>query len=51
MLQGAPVILLDNLQRQLASSTLESMLTEPVADIRAFGKLATCACCAARWCC
>ena len=39
MLQGAPVILLDNLQRQLASSTLESMLTEPVADIRTFGKL------------
>ena len=39
MIQGAPVILLDNLQRQLASSTLESMLTEPVADIRTFGKL------------
>jgi hypothetical protein len=39
VLQGAPVILLDNLQRQVASSTLESMLTEPVADIRTFGKL------------
>jgi hypothetical protein len=39
VLQGAPVILLDNLQRKLSSSTLESMLTEPVADIRTFGKL------------
>ena len=39
IIQGAGVILLDNLQRHLASSTLESMLTEPVADIRDFGKL------------
>jgi hypothetical protein len=41
VLQGAPAILLDNLQRHVASSTLESMLTEPVADIRTFGKLAS----------
>jgi hypothetical protein len=40
VLQGAPAILFDNLQRHVASSTLESMLTEPVADIRVFGKLA-----------
>jgi putative DNA primase/helicase len=39
VLQGAQAILLDNLQRLLASSTLESMLTEPVADIRGFGSL------------
>jgi putative DNA primase/helicase len=39
VLGGVGAILLDNLQRPLASSTLESMLTEPVADIRSFGKL------------
>jgi putative DNA primase/helicase len=39
VLQGVQAILLDNLQRKLASSTLESMLTEPIADIRGFGKL------------
>jgi hypothetical protein len=41
VLQGAPAILFDNLQRHVASSTLESMLTEPVADIRTFGKLSS----------
>jgi hypothetical protein len=39
ILSGAPVILLDNLQRELASSTLESGLTEGVATIRPFGRL------------
>ena len=39
IVSGSPAILLDNVQRQLASSTLESVLTEAVADIRAFGKL------------
>jgi hypothetical protein len=41
VLQGAPAILLDNLQRHVASSTLESMLTEEVADIRTFGRLSS----------
>jgi hypothetical protein len=39
ILQGAPAILLDNLQRPLASTTLESILTDPVARIRKFGSL------------
>jgi hypothetical protein len=39
ILQGAPAILLDNLQRTLASATLESILTDPVARIRKFGSL------------
>jgi hypothetical protein len=39
ILSGAPAILLDNLQRAFASSTLESGLTEGVATIRLFGKL------------
>ena len=39
VLSGTPVLLLDNLQRTLASSTLESGLTEGVATIRIFGKL------------
>jgi hypothetical protein len=39
VLQGVPVLLLDNLQRTLESSTLESMLTEPRATIRLFGTL------------
>ena len=37
ILQGAPAILLDNLQRMLASAALESILTDPVARIRKFG--------------
>ena len=39
ILQGAPAILLDNLQRTLASATLELILTDPVARIRKFGSL------------
>ena len=39
ILSGAPAILLDNLQRTLASSTLESGLTEGLATIRLFGRL------------
>lgn len=39
ILSGSPAILLDNLQRTLASSTLESGLTEGIATIRVFGKL------------
>jgi hypothetical protein len=39
ILSGASSLLLDNLQRPLASSTLESGLTEGVATIRPFGKL------------
>jgi putative DNA primase/helicase len=39
ILSGAPALLLDNLQRTLASSTLESGLTEGVATIRLFGRL------------
>jgi hypothetical protein len=39
ILSGASAILLDNLQRTLASSTLESGLTEGHATIRPFGKL------------
>jgi putative DNA primase/helicase len=39
ILSGASSLLLDNLQRTLASSTLESGLTEGVATIRPFGKL------------
>lgn len=39
VLSGAPCLLLDNLQRTLASSTLESGLTEGVATIRPFGRL------------
>jgi hypothetical protein len=39
VLQGSQAILLDNLQRQLNSSTLESILTEVAADIRGFGRL------------
>jgi hypothetical protein len=39
ILSGCQAILLDNLQRTLASSTLESILTEGVATIRQFGKL------------
>jgi putative DNA primase/helicase len=40
VLQGASALLFDNLQRTVASSTLESMLTEGVATVRIFGKLA-----------
>jgi hypothetical protein len=39
VLQGSQVILLDNLQRKLVSSTLESLLTELAGDLRKFGKL------------
>ena len=39
ILSGGQAILLDNLQRTLASSTLESGLTEGIATIRLFGKL------------
>ena len=39
ILSGAPAILLDNLQRTLSSSTLESGLTEGTATIRLFGRL------------
>ena len=40
VLQGAPAILFDNLQRTVGSSTLESMLTaDGVATIRLFGSL------------
>lgn len=39
ILSGSPAILLDNLQRTLSSSTLESALTEGVATIRVFGRL------------
>jgi hypothetical protein len=39
ILQGAPAILLDNLQPTLASTTLESILTDSVARIRKFGSL------------
>jgi putative DNA primase/helicase len=39
ILSGSPAILLDNLQGMLASSTLESGLTEGIATIRVFGKL------------
>ena len=39
ILSGGPVLLLDNMQRTIASSTLESALTEGVATIRVFGKL------------
>jgi hypothetical protein len=39
-LQGSPAIVVDNLQRRLESSTLESLLSEDgIADIRAFGTL------------
>lgn len=39
ILAGAPAVLLDNLQRHLQSSALESGLTEGVATIRVFGTL------------
>ena len=39
ILSGCQVILLDNLHNELASSTLESILTEGTATIRQFGKL------------
>jgi hypothetical protein len=39
ILSGSQTLLLDNLQRTLASSTLESVLTEATATIRPFGKL------------
>ena len=39
ILSGAPAILLDNLQRPLEASALESILTETVATIRIFGQL------------
>jgi Toprim domain len=39
ILQGCPALLLDNLQRTLASTTLESILTDPIARIRKFGSL------------
>jgi hypothetical protein len=39
IMQGAPALLLDNLQRTLASTTLESILTDPIARIRKFGSL------------
>jgi hypothetical protein len=39
VLSGTSAILLDNLQRTLASSTLESVLTEGQATIRPFGRL------------
>jgi putative DNA primase/helicase len=39
ILSGSAAILLDNLQRTLASSTLESGLTEGTATIRIFGRL------------
>jgi len=39
ILSGTSALLLDNLQRTLASSTLESGLTEGHATIRLFGKL------------
>src|SRR3954451_11394192 len=38
-MSGSQAMLLDNLQRTLASSTLESVLTEGTATIRQFGKL------------
>jgi putative DNA primase/helicase len=40
ILTGSAAIMIDNLQRTLASSTLESGLTEGYATIRIFGKLA-----------
>lgn len=40
VLQGASALMFDNLQRTVASSTLESILTEGVATVRIFGKLA-----------
>ena len=40
VLQGASALLFDNLQRTVASSTLESVLTEGVATVRIFGRLA-----------
>ena len=39
ILSGVPAFVLDNLQRTLAASTIESGLTEGVATIRQFGKL------------
>ena len=39
ILSGCQAILLDNLHNELASSTLESILTEGIATIRQFGKL------------
>jgi hypothetical protein len=39
ILQGSPALLLDNLQRTLASTALESILTDPIARIRKFGSL------------
>ncbi len=39
ILSGAPGILLDNLQRPLEASALESILTEATATIRSFGQL------------
>ena len=39
ILSGAPCILLDNLQRPLEASALESILTEATATIRSFGQL------------
>jgi hypothetical protein len=39
ILSGSSVVILDNLQKPLSSSTLESILTEGKASIRAFGKL------------
>jgi hypothetical protein len=39
ILSGTPVIILDNVQNHLASSTLESALSEGSATIRLFGKL------------
>lgn len=39
ILSGAPAILIDNAQRILASSTIESGLTEGMATIREFGTL------------
>lgn len=39
IISGVPVVVLDNLQRHVASSALESALTEATATIRVFGKL------------
>jgi hypothetical protein len=39
LLSGVPVVLLDNLQRHVASSALESAITEGMATIRVFGEL------------
>lgn len=51
VMSGVPAALLDNLQRNVASSTLESALTEEVATIRIFGKLENLhVSCRALWC-